>query len=368
MRILAIAREDLRITLRDKSSIFWIFIAPFLWVYFFGMMSRPSDPARTRISILVVREDPSPLAGRLVELLRAENFDVTAVSPGETRPSGRDAPPRSVTIPAGFSDAVAARRKVVLDLREGKNANPEGTFAAQIALHRVIVRLLADEALGPSDLDHDAVRVKASWAGGRATPAGLYQSIPGNLVMFVLIATLTYGTALLALERGNGTLRRLAISPLSRGELILGKALGRVAIALVQLGVFIFIGLAVFRIDWGSSPAGLAAVLASYALCAAALSLLAGSIFASPQAGAGIGIVLTLVMSAMGGCWWPSEVMPGWMRAAGHAFPTAWAMDGLHGIISWGGGLRDVLLPCAVLGLYAVAAGALAVRRLRAIQ
>ena len=54
-------------------------------------------------------------------------------------------------------------------------------------------------------------------------------------------------------------------------------------------------------------------------------------------------------MAAMGGCWWPSEVMPEWLRTAAHVFPTTWAMDGLHALISFGRGFEAVVFPCAVL-------------------
>ena len=362
MKALTLARQDLRLTLRDRSSIFWIFIAPVLWVYMFASITR-STP--TRIGLQVVEEESSSLADRLVELLRAENFEVTVVPPGGPVPSGKDAPARSVTLPAGFAGSIAARQKVTLDLKEGKNANPEGTIATEVALHRAIVRLLAGEALGPMPPAEDKVRVRSSWAVERAIPTGYYQSLPGNLVMFVLISTMTYGAGLLVTERKNGILRRLATSPLTRGEIIVGKALGRATVASVQVGVFLLIGFALFKIDWGRSPAGLAAVLGLFVMTAAAMGLLSGSWFKSAETAAGMGIVLVLVMSALGGCWWPAEVVPDWLRLAGFAFPTAWAMRGLHELISWGGGLRDVLLPCGVLGLFGLAAGLLATRMLR---
>ena len=365
MRVLAIARQDLRLALRDRSSIFWIFIAPFLWVYLFGSVMRASDPNDTRVGLTVVVQDTSVLAERLVAQLRTQNFDLKVIEPGQALPTGKEAPARVLTIPRGFAEAILDRKKVALDLHEDENANPEGTFATQVALHRATVRLLADEALGGLDPERDAVRVRAAWAAVRRIPTGYYQSIPGNLVMFVLISTMTYGAALLARDRKSGILRRLGVSPLSRAELVAGKILGRAAMAAVQVGIFLLIGLAVFRIDWGRSPLGLAGLLLAYIACAAALGLLGGSLFASPDAASGIGIVLVLAMSAIGGCWWPAEVMPNWLRLAGFAFPTAWAMDGLHQLVSWGGGPRDVLLPCAVLSLYALAAGTVAARLLR---
>lgn len=363
MRPLSLAKVDVKLALRDGGAIFWIFIAPFIWVFFFSAINQSPDPSKSRVSLGVLNDDPSPLARRLIEGLTSENFAVTEIVPGAP---GDDPPARTLTIPAGFSDAVAARRKVELELRETKDADPQATLAARVALHRVIVRLLATEAFGAMDPAEDSITVKSSWGGGKVIPSGREQTIPGNLVMFVLIASQTYGSALLARERKNGILRRLLGSPLARWEVILGKMLGRAAIACVQVGVFVLIGLAIFRIHWGDSPLGLALVLVSLVLCAASLGLLGGALFKTPDAAAGISIVIVMVMSALGGCWWPAEVMPPWLRTAGHAFPTAWAMDGLHQLIAWGGGLSDVILPSLVLLAFAAAAFTLAAWRLSA--
>jgi ABC-type multidrug transport system permease subunit len=73
-----------------------------------------------------------------------------------------------------------------------------------------------------------------------------------------------------------------------------------------------------------------------------------------------------MVMAAIGGCWWPSEVMPSWLQRAAHAFPTAWAMDAFHALISFGRGAEAVLLPCAVLLLFGAACVAIGARYLDA--
>ena len=73
--------------------------------------------------------------------------------------------------------------------------------------------------------------------------------------------------------------------------------------------VLVVAGLTIFKINWGSSPAGLTAVILTLVVCAAGISMLSGTLFKSPDGAAGIGVVLALVMSALGGCWWPSEIM-----------------------------------------------------------
>jgi ABC-2 type transport system permease protein len=359
---LGIARNDLALTLRDRSSIFWIFIAPFLWVYFFGFLARPSDPSTVRVPLTVVQEDVSPQADAFVSLLESSGLSITRVRPGD----GTDAAeaPRRVTIPAGFGEDIAARRPVTLPVAEGKDANPQSTFAAQVALHKAIVRLLAGEAFGPMEPADDLVTVAVSTATRKAVPSGVYQTIPGNLVMFVLLATLTYGAALLSTERRSGLLRRIACAPVSRSRILAGKLLGRMATAAVQVLVFLAIGLTLFRIDWGSAPLALGLLLLSFVFCAAALGLLSGSLFASGDAASGAGVVASLIMSAVAGCWWPAEVMPGWMQRASYAFPSSWALNGLHELISWGGDLSRVATHCVVLTLFGAGFLWLAVRRL----
>jgi len=359
---LTIARGDLILTLRDRSSIFWIFIAPFLWVYFFGFLARPADPSANRVRLEVLQEDVSPQADAFVHLLEASGLAVTVTRPGDPAETGEL--PRAVTIPAGFGESLAARRPITLPVREGKDANPQGTFAAQVATHKAIVRLLASEAFGPMQPADDQVTVSVTSATMRAIPSGMYQTIPGNLVMFVMLSALTYGAGLLASDRRSGLLRRLATAPVTRAQIVSGKLLGRMATAGVQVVVFVVIGLTVFRIHWGSAPLALALLIGCFVFCMASLGMLSGSIFTSADAASGSGVVASLVMSAMAGCWWPAEVMPTWMQHASYALPSAWALNGLHELISWEGDLGRVALHCTVLLLFGAAFLTLAVRRL----
>jgi ABC-type multidrug transport system permease subunit len=56
-----------------------------------------------------------------------------------------------------------------------------------------------------------------------------------------------------------------------------------------------------------------------------------------------------MLLAALGGCWWPSEIMPRWLWQSAHALPTAWAMDGFHALISFGYGIESVMLPASAL-------------------
>jgi ABC-2 type transport system permease protein len=54
-------------------------------------------------------------------------------------------------------------------------------------------------------------------------------------------------------------------------------------------------------------------------------------------------------MAALGGCWWPIELVPKGMKTVGKIFPTAWIMDAYNKLIFFGYGLESVLVNLAVL-------------------
>ena len=90
-----------------------------------------------------------------------------------------------------------------------------------------------------------------------------------------------------------------------------------------------------------------------------------GSVVRTEGQASSIGWILGMVMAALGGCWWPAEIMPRWMWNVAHALPTAWAMDGFHALISFGRGLDGVLLPAAMLTGFGLLFSLLAARFLR---
>ena len=95
------------------------------------------------------------------------------------------------------------------------------------------------------------------------------------------------------------------------------------------------------------------------------MSVLLGTIFSSQNQASNFGPFLGIMLGMLGGCMWPLEIVPDWVRTLGHFFPTAWAMDGYLGLI-FGGVEWTVIVPsaAALIGM-ATVFSALAVFRLR---
>jgi ABC-type multidrug transport system permease subunit len=243
----------------------------------------------------------------------------------------------------------------------------------QRSLYTVLADIIvADATAGP--LSHDALQtvneaprvwqLDVSTAGERRqVPTGFEQAIPGILVMFTLLLLLTSSGTQLVQERTQGLLRRLASAPISRAEVLAGKWQGRMVLAAVQVAVALAFGTFLFSMDWGPDLGMIIVVLAAWAGFCASAGLWLGTIAKTEAQAGGLGALAANVLAALGGCWWPIEVTPGWMQALQKAIPTGWTMDAMHKLISFQAGAISVLPNVLLLIAGTVVFGVLAARR-----
>ncbi len=368
----AIALHDLRHLLQDRSGLLWTFLMPLVFASFFGVTTGGGDPATARAYLTVVNEDAGPLAERLLVALESQSLRLNHVAPDAKATTENKV--RTLVIPAGFSTQVTAGKSVALRLEKDPDTSTEAALVAQTrilgAIAHLIAEMAATDAGAPlADDSNDLVRLESRYAGTlTAAPSGFSQSIPGSAVFFVMMVALTYGAATLTQERTSGMLRRLATAPVGHFQIVAGKVAGRLAVAGVQITFFVtVIALArrFFGLDLAGSVASIWLVLMVYALAVAPLGVLYGALFRDPDQAANVGVVTTMILAGLGGCWWPLEITPAGMQTVGGLLPTGWAVNALHQLIAFGRGLDTIVVPLAVLLGFGLVFAVLASRLLR---
>jgi len=187
--------------------------------------------------------------------------------------------------------------------------------------------------------------------GEQVVATGASQSSPGMMVMFAMFFMLGGGTALMV-EREQGTLRRLVTSPLSKSTILFGKFLGIFLTGLVQMGLMILIGMFLLGVHWGNSPWALVTMVVVYGFTTTALGIMIAALASTTSQANALGTILVMAMSALGGAWWPIEIVPATMQKFALTFPTGWAMRGFQDIITRGLALNDILLEAGVLACF----------------
>lgn len=368
MKILNFIHTEAILMLRSKSSLIWFFVMPLVYTLFFGLATRDTGGV-PKTWLGVADQDRGFLSQALIRELQAEEFEIHELKNAPVRLSSES--PRVLIIPAGFSADAPAGKKVTLVLRKGADTNVKAGSAAEANIYRAMIRLIGNLALMETEKsggspDPAAVYARTAAQKARVTvhveragklkaiPHGFNHTLPAMTVMFVLMCVLIYGIHLLITEKTNGLLRRVAVGPVSTTQILAGKLLSRAAVGVIQVAVLALAGRLLFGVYFGNSPLGLLLLMTAYIFCVAAISLVIGALVRTRENATGLSILITLVMSAIGGCWWPLEIVPSPVREAAFAFPTGWAMDGLHQLMAFGNGLATVWVHILVLaGMFA---------------
>ena len=369
--------QDVRFQLRDGSTLLWLFIMPPIFFYFIGTVTGGFSSGMSggqATPLTVVAENPGFLKDQVELRLEANDFDTEWVE--SIASSAEEAGPnRTLTFSPGMSDKAIAGEQVlaVYDTSSDSLAREFEEIRIQRSLYTVLADvIIADAATGPLSREalltlNDAPRVwnlDVSPAGERQKiPTGFEQAVPGILVMFTLLVLLTTGGTMLVQERTKGLLRRLASAPISREEVIAGKWQGRMILAAIQVTTALAFGTFLFKMDWGPNFAAVVVVLVAWAGFCASAGLWLGTVARTEAQAGGLGVLAANVLAALGGCWWPIEVTPGWMQAVQKLIPTGWTMDALHKLISFQADPATVTPNVLVLIAAAAVFGVLAARR-----
>ena len=350
-----VAVKDTRFMFREKSTLIWVLVMPLLFFYFIGTLTGGfSGGLSSQEQTLQCRHEgtPSFLAEHLERRLAENHFAVERIGAGQSETANGIA---RLTIPDGFESELLGGENVILEFSaagEGMMRDLE-LLRVRRAAYTVLADVLAAKRQS-GEVNRESIQAIAKMspsltlgveaAGQRQTvPNGFEHAIPGELVMFTMLIMVTSGSMLVLAERKQGLLRRLAATPITRGQIVSGKWLGKMILGLVQVGVGMVIATALFRMNWGPQWVGVILVLVAWAAFCASLGLLLGNVAQSEAQVMGLGTLVSMVLAALGGCWWPIEIAPEWAQALQKALPSGWTMDAMHRLISFRYGTITVL-------------------------
>lgn len=378
----------LRLTYGERTTLLFQLAMPLLFTFLIGQatggFSNTVSSTAVRWTIAVANEDNGSLGALLVEFLKTdpalavhEVDETTAVA--EVTAENAVA---ALVIPPDFSDTLWAEQTVSLsfysDPQNIRTVQPvtqavKGSIsqldslvkAAAVSTAAAAQLGLFEQGVDPQTYKEEAIsKAQKAWTTpptavqvnedeivlnkDNAIPDGINQSSPGMMAMFATFSMIG-GAAVLIQERQWGTLRRLAVMPIRKSSIIGGKLAGIVTAGIVQMAVLILAGALLFNVAWGHAPAALAVMVVSFALAMSALGMMMAALAKTMAQANALGTVLVLSMSALGGAWWPLDIVPGWMQTVGRLSPIYWAMSGFHDIITRSLSLTAVLPEAIVL-------------------
>jgi ABC-2 type transport system permease protein len=356
--ILTLALKDLRLLSRDKFGLFWILVFPLVYALFFGSIAGGGSESRGPLDVAVVDEDHSPASQKFLADLNKQ----TALKTQErSRAEARDL--------VRQGNLVAY---VVLTPGFGKGGQPDLTYIelgidprrqAEAGMLQGLLTATSFGDLpalfgGPKMSANPIHVVEVAREGRRFSsfevtfPSAVLWGIMGCLAAFAIS---------IVTERVAGTLLRLRVAPLSRGQFLAGKGLA-CFLASVAVALFLLLlGNIVFDVRL-EDPAELALAIFCTGVCFVGIMMLMATIGKTQQSVAGAGWGILVLLAMFGGGMIPLVFMPDWMQTASNFSPIKWGILALEGAIWRGFSWMEMLKPCAILVSIGVVCFALGVK------
>ena len=279
--------------------------------------------APLRLYLDTLRARRAELEAWLAELERLAGRRAASIPPPPSFPE----PPQALTrlleedlpLPAPPAASLLGARVPALDL-------PPLPPPPEVALPEVA---LPEPPAPPGSLELQEIDV----SGGTGRINTFDQNVPGFSVTFLLLGMLLGVSLGLLDEREWGTFERLRTMPVPIASVLGGKLLSRFAVGCVQMGLLLLVGWLVFGVSLGPQPWTLFFPVVGIVFAGTAFGVIVAAVVSSREAVLPVGSIAIVTMAAVGGCWWPIDLEPRWMRSVALAFPTTWAMDAFNDLM-----------------------------------
>ncbi len=350
-RLWSIALKELLQLRRDRLTLAMMLALPVVQLMLFGYAI---DTDVRHIPTVVYDQDRSAQSRDFAQRMRATGFyDLKGEVRGydEIERAMRSGAARvALVVPEGYASDLARGRpaslQLVVDGSDPQTVSSATAAATGLAQGRPRVLLEPDTWYNP-DLK-TAIYI-----------------VPG-LVGVILTMTMVMLTAMaIARERERGTLEQLIVSPLKRGELIVGKILPYVAMGYVQMTLILLLGHLVFGVPFSGSL--LLLYLLAFVFIAAnlALGLFFSTLAQTQQQAMQMSFFFLLPNILLSGFMFPFEAMPRAAQLLSQLLPLTHFLRIVRGIVLKGSALPDVAIELAWLAAILIVLVILASLRFR---
>ncbi len=343
--MVAVFLKDLKLILRDRWAVLFSVLVPIVVITIIAQALFHSDSG-PKLPVPIVDEDQGPVASAFVKLLR-EHADPQTMSREEAERIVRDQnrAPAAIVFPAGMSKRYLQGRSSELVLLT------DPAQAVDLQAVKVLLLLMDKEAAALADpLDEERITLREqNLTGNRKEVTNFEQNVPGFSIMFVLLAVI-FGTSMgLHDERDWGTLPRLLVAPAGFTWMLLGKLGARFVLGVGQMLALFGWGHWMFQVSLGSSYSAFWMLSMSLVFATVATGLVVAGIARTREQTQPLSLAFVMVLSALGGLWWPKSIEPQWMRDISGVAYTAWAMRGMNDLVLRDRGWEAMLVPVSAL-------------------
>lgn len=358
----AFVRKETRHILRDRQTLAVLLLMPFVQVVLFGFALR-SDVRDIRIAIVDPSPDYATVAlgnrfagtGRFRVVASARTPDI--LEPLFRRGQADVAIVQDPDFAGNLARGIPARLLLITD------ASDPNTGTTMQAYTRAV---LADYQASLAGAAGSVRITTATRMRFNPTLESVNLFVPGLIALVLTLVSALMTAISLSREKERGTMEVLLVSPLRPWQIIVGKVLPYLLLALANVVTALLAAWAVFHVPFRGSVALLVAESLVYSLVSLSLGVLIAARTSSQRTamfGALVGTMLPSVL--LSGMIFPVASMPAPLAVVSRIVPARWFIAIARGIMLEGVGLEHLWRESIVLVAMTAVLLAAAVRSLK---
>lgn len=177
---------------------------------------------------------------------------------------------------------------------------------------------------------------------------GVTRIVGGWAIMFLLFTLSGISTSIFE-EKQEGTLKRIFCMPISRSQFLWSKYIFAILLGIIQLSVLFLFAYYLYDVDIFSNFLNLMIVILASAGAAVAFGMVITAYANSLAQASGISTLVILIMSALGGSWFPVTLFPDWMQIAAKFTLTYWSVEAFLQVLWRDASFTEIVFPYLIV-------------------
>jgi len=347
-----------------------LIVAPIVQMIIFGYVATTDIK---NVKTVICDEDRTLVSRELAaKFINSEYFSVVKETPDQNEIDTQFAKGKAmiaVRIPKGLSEKVKkglpGKVQVIIDGSDSNTATVSMNRAVMIIqgyseqLFRLKIDLIKKTTGGLP-----AITLKERvWYNPELKSANVM--VPGVIGLILMIVTMIVTAVSIVREKENGNIEQIVVTPVKPAEIILGKIVPYILIALINIVLITALSLLIFGISFKGNFFTLLAISMFMIVANLGLGIYVSTVSSTQQQAMLTSMFFIVPNMLLSGFLFPIKNMPEILQAITYLIPLRYYMVIIRGVFLKGLGFTELIPETAALLVFAVAIFTLAIKQFR---
>ncbi|NEZ46223.1 ABC transporter permease [Clostridium niameyense] len=358
---------NLKRLFRNKINLMFILILPLVFMIVAFSGSNGEEPLKVR----VVDRDNTEFSSKLIDNVKNKGTVFLGKEESIQKDLVDNKIDYAIVIPKGFTKGIIDGKDVSLKSYEAKEGNTAMSIKLFLDEYLNNVKKISSASKGDKEKFYEGLNyykdgsnkveyesVDKGEGNKSKTSAAL-----GFIVMNMLFLT-TSTTNMIIKDKEKNLFTRYFTTPLSRKRYITENLLSFLTVSIAQVILFFLIMKYIFKFNLGDNPFNILLLFIIFAVFTVSLGLFISTHSNDLRQSGAISSLINIPFAMLGGCFWPRDIMPSFLKKISEVIPTTW-INVASSEVLYGETLSYVSQEILLLILVSIVLLILSVRKLR---